>query len=221
MTESLSNQFLPGIDWSHYGHDGSDPLGFKDSSSVVASIREVDDSVRRKESKEIANVPLSGLEKVSQFYGDKQLNQQTDVLEKMKNNIVKRPLPEGFSIVHSTSDNQPDGSTKHSLVLRSPDTTKFFGEEVGRMMWNGDTGRVSWFGINQAHRGLASHMITRAHELASDAGDVGPTHSEDLSNDSYNLMKRYASAFMPKNALIHGRTPEEQEIELQKRRRHR
>jgi hypothetical protein len=196
MTESLSNQFLPGIDWRHYDESS----GWVDPDPMPKPVNRVPDS------SETAKVPLAGLSKVSDFYGDAQKNQQAEVLGKMQHVVDRRPLPEGFEFTHYASPYQPDFSNKHYLGLNDAE-----GKEVGRLSWNGDTGRVGWLGVDQEHRGLADHLITEAHRIAAEHGDVGPTHSEDLSNDSYQLVKRYASAFMPKNALIHGRTPEEQE----------
>lgn len=211
MTESLGPQFLPGIDWHPYREDTTTPR----------TTQILDASPNRKPTEATARVPLPGMEKVSQFYGDEQRSQQSAELEKLKKNTVRYPLPEGFSITHSTLGHQPDGSLKHILTLKQPVDPMVPNLEVGSLTWNGDTGRVSWFGIDTPHRGLASHMITRAHEIAESMGEVGPTHSEDLSDDSYRMAKTHASAFLPKDAIIHGRTIDEHEEKLATRRSYR
>lgn len=210
MTDSLGPQFLTGVEWNRYG------LGQKTDSDQYVDPGSPNE--RRKDTEETARVPLPGMENVSQFYGDKQKTQLSSALGKMQKNAENRPMSGNISFKHTTIGGQPDGSTKHELKAIRSEEPGIPESEIGSMTWNGDTGRVGWFGIDQEHRGIANHMITTAHRIATEHGDVGPTHSEDLSSDSYQLMKHHASSFMPSNTKIYGRTPEEQDAHVAWRR---
>lgn len=215
-TENLGQQFdgmLPGIDWGQYRE-------YVATRSALA-----DPPTPRKTTRETARVALPGLEKVNQFYGEEQNNQLASQLDVFRKNAARHPLPEGYSIRHSTTTNSDDGSTRHVIELHK-DLPKDEGylhstEEVGKLSWNGDTGRVGWFGIDNPHNLYASHMFVEAYKIAAQTGSVGPTHSDDLSGDSYRMMKRHASAFLPSNAIVHGYTIDEHEARLEEERQHR
>jgi hypothetical protein len=84
MTDSLGPQFLPGIDWNPYYPDSINRSNWAENITRTAP---------PKDTTENANVPLPGMEKVSQFYGDEQKNQQADVLDKLQKNVARHPLP--------------------------------------------------------------------------------------------------------------------------------
>ena len=223
MTESLSGQFdgmLPGVDWSKYRKkfslstpeqkaDKFRLARYQDDFPSMRPSEMYSGKTARPSGKELrartaaqANVPLEGLHSAHLFYSPEQQAQVEAGLKKVTRVAQSRTpsgmrVPEGIRIRHSAFPNEVFGDRTHNMTLHDPELAKEgYDSEVGQVKWNGNTGRVSWLGVDEGYRHLVPHLLTRAHETAAEYGDSGPTHATNLSSFSYKLMNKFLPNFI-------------------------
>jgi len=117
--------------------------------------------------------------------------------------VTKHGLPEGFNIYHMGTGIDRTGKirsdTFHSHIYDS------YGDERGGVSWDPRTGKIAGLSIpDKELRPFASHLLLAAHEYADKEGVTGPTHSDNLTDYSYNMAKKLVPSAMPKNAIVHG-----------------
>jgi hypothetical protein len=70
---------------------------------------------------------------------------------------------------------------------------------------------VDSFDVDEGYRHYVPHILDAAHNLSSAYDHVGPTHSDVLSNYSYNLSKKYTPSSIPYYATVNGDSVEDYE----------
>jgi hypothetical protein len=224
MTESLSSQFdgmLPGVDWSGYTPRTPvlwdytiDPEVQADQTRIQKYREEFPNSVyrasttrensedRRSRIRAAANVPLEGLHADSTFYPPEKQAEVSTARAKIDKVVKKRTpagltVPEGLRIKHSAFDNEVIGDRTHNVTLHDPELERDgYDSEVGQVKWNGNTGKVHWLGVDEGYRHAVPHLLSRAHRIADEHGDAGPTHATNLTDFSYKMMKKHNPSFI-------------------------
>ena len=224
MTDSLSSQFdgmLPGVDWSGYKPRPTLP-GYTIDPTVQAdrdrvekyqeefpNIRHfyrppMDGSGKERKARilEAANVPLEGLHADSIFYTPEKQAEVSTAREKIDKVVQKRTpagmtVPEGLRIQHFAESTGKVGARTHNLTLHDPELEREgYDSEVGQVKWNGNTGKVAWLGVVEGYRHAVPHLLSRAHQIADEHGDAGPTHATNLTDFSYKTMKKHVPSFI-------------------------
>lgn len=68
------------------------------------------------------------------------------------------------------------------------------GDVVGEINWFAEDGFVMWLGVDEKHRAFGHtclRLLMEAWEFANNNGHVGPQGSDDLTNFSRMLMRRW------------------------------
>ena len=226
MTESLSNQFdgmLPGVDWSGYKPPTAPPGYSIDPTAHAEQARienyqkefpnfrwnpflgrreDIDTKEYREADLAKADVPLEGLHSARTFYTPEQEAEVSTALEKINRVAKKRTppgtiVPEGIRVRHSVHSETDTGERFYNLELHDPELLREgHDSEVGQVKWFGNTGKVGWLGVDEGYRHLLPNLLSRAHSLAAEHGDTGPTKSHELTSYSYNLMQKHAPSFI-------------------------
>jgi hypothetical protein len=224
MTESLSNQFdgmLPGVDWSGYKPPTAPP-GYSIDPTVqpdrdrVEKYQEEFPNIRHfyrppmegsgKSRKALrlasANVPLEGLHADRTFYTPEKQAEVSTAREKVDKIVQKRTpagmtVPEGLRFKYFSEPTGTVAARSHNLTLHDPELGKEgYETEVGQVKWSGNTGKVEWLGVDEGYRHALPHLLSRAHQIADEYGDTGPTHATNLTDFSYSMMKKHNPSFI-------------------------
>jgi hypothetical protein len=162
----------------------------------------VNDSMARR-----ADIPIPGLHAYRNFYTTDQSQEEASGLGKINNVTQSRPLPRNLRMEHTVHTDPWKTTRGHKITLYddNPKPPSLGPGQVGSIEWNGDTGHVHYYGVQDRYRGTpALHLISEAHRVAREHGDTGPTNSSDLSEFSYRIAKQHAPSFIPEGTMVKG-----------------
>lgn len=120
--------------------------------------------------------------------------------KKAKRVADRYQLPEGYSIYHSGTGIGRTGeieSNNMTSVLHDDN----YGA-VGSVNWDPRSGHIRGFYMDEDARPYASHLLNAAHDYAAQEGVDGPTHSNEMTDYSYNMAKKLVPSAIPKNATV-------------------
>lgn len=78
-------------------------------------------------------------------------------------------------------------------------------QNVGKVVWNTQTGHVSWLGVDNGHRHMVPKLLADAKAHSDAEGYAPPSSSGDMTGYSYKLAKRYAPEHIPEGAVVNYR----------------
>jgi len=229
--ENRGQQFLPGINWAaiHDFESGTERKarleklavdnlserrlqGLRSRAQVPYRLEQTPKPVRDEDAlydnmARYADIPIPGLHAYRNFYTFDQSQEEASGLGKINNVTQSRPLPRNLRLEHTVATDPWKTTRVHKITLHddNPKPPSLGPGPVGSIEWNGDTGHVHYYGVQDSYRGTpALHLISEAHRVARENGDTGPTNSSDLNEFSYRIAKQHAPSFIPKGTTVRG-----------------